>query len=109
VLSHPGNRRRALRRSYLMDRRFHGAVGPGTVRPHIPGRWGWPGYAPNYYRGRYPTGGVGQPYPAWGATSTAPGVTGPEAGLYPPCPRCEAIAGPAPAPAYCRCCGQLLR
>src|SRR5581483_9855908 len=34
VLGHPHHRRRALRRSYAMDRHFHRKVAPGVARPH---------------------------------------------------------------------------
>lgn len=108
VLSHPASRRLALRRSQLMDRRFHRTVAPGVARSHRPGGWGWRGYGP-FYRGRVPTGAPGRPY--LGTVDAGLGVGpvgGPGAGVCPPCPSCGGVGGAA-APAYCRCCGQLLR
>ncbi len=106
VLGQPHHRRHALRRSAILDRRFHRHFGPGVVRPHWRGRpWqGWyGGYgAPGYYPG----------HPA------APGVP-PHAGPG-PVPRPPA-PGPGPAPSHggcpscgrqpsvCGCCGQIIR
>jgi hypothetical protein len=96
VLAHGPNRIQALRRSRWMDRRFHRNVAPGTLRTHMPSSAArWPGYT--QYAGQVPAG-VRASY-----------VTGPGAAVYPPCPRCDGVAGAAPTPAYCRCCGQLLR
>jgi hypothetical protein len=116
VLGQPHRRRTALRRSAWLDRRFHGHVGRGVVRPHIaaPGYVSTPGgYAP----------APGAYLPAAGGYAPAPGGYAPTAGYGPSpvgrvacavCPPCGHAAvptagGTAPAPAYCRCCGQILR
>jgi hypothetical protein len=121
VLAHPQQRRRALRRHNNLERRFHGRYAPGLARPH----WRW-------FRGRrYPFpagyGTAGAPHPAGvptpgavrqaGAGTTMPGVRpGQMVGgkcTCAPCPTCGAAPGGQPAasaaPAYCRCCGQVLR
>jgi hypothetical protein len=104
VLGHPGHRMRALRRSHWMDRSFHRTGAPGAVRPH---GTGGPAYAPTQYRGQFPGATAPRPYYAGGATGVGPSVGAPGVGVCPPCPRCN--GGAVPAPAYCRCCGQLLR
>ena len=77
VLGHRGHRHQALRRSAILDRRFHRHVGPGAIRPH-------------------------HTHPGVGVPATAQSVRSVPGG----CPRCS---GAAAAPAYCRCCGQLIR
>lgn len=104
VLGSPQQRAHALRRHDRMDRQIHRRLGPGMVRPHWrDGRFG---------------GGVGQPPYAGipGQARAAVGRGGTVMGqcVCPPCAACGAPAGAqapvaAPAPAYCRCCGQLLR
>jgi hypothetical protein len=97
-------RAQALRRSRVMDLRLHRQLGPGVVRPH-----GW------QYR-RYWYGGVpGAPAPAmppaagW-PTGVRPGVPGIAATTRPAyCPPCSCGGQVAAMPAYCRCCGQVLR
>ena len=132
VLLHPRHRRHALRRHNRLERHFHRNYGR-MVQPHW--RWGrgrrWRGRYPYWYgrygRGRVPQYGApgyaGPGYAAPGAAPAAPGV------VYRPgaapvrygrivggrcvcsaCPSCgTAPGGAAPAPQYCRCCGQLLR
>jgi hypothetical protein len=119
VLAHPQQRRRALRRHNNLERRFHGRYAPGLARQH----WRW-------FRGRrypFPAGTAGAPHPAGvptpgavrqaGAGAAMPGVRrGQMVGgqcTCAPCPTCGAASGAQPtasaAPAYCRCCGQVLR
>ncbi|MGZ4888549.1 MAG: hypothetical protein ACXWBH_05170 [Candidatus Angelobacter sp.] len=97
VLGQRTHRLRALRRSNLMDRRFHRQMGPGVVGPH---RRAW-----RY--GGVPTGaGYAPPRAATGWTGAAwPGTAygGARPAVCPPCGQAGA------APAYCSCCGQLLR
>jgi hypothetical protein len=81
VLGRRPHRLQALRRSHLMDRRLHRQMGPGMMRPH-----GQIGYSGGIVPARYGR------------------VAGP-GGICPPCPSCAHKA----APAYCRCCGQILR
>jgi hypothetical protein len=108
VLGHPQHRRQALKRSILLDRRFHRhmgrLVGPGGVAPHhlphhvphhIP-RYGHPGYYPYTYphapihhsRGRVPIAGrvPGRPH-GYGLAY----------GSGAPCARCANV---------CVCCGR---
>ena len=84
VLGHPHHRRRALRQSAWLDRRFHRHTGGGIARPHG-GTWG----------------------PQPGGISAATGRYGPATGGRPSCPTCQSSG--AASPAYCRCCGQILR
>ena len=107
VLGHPHRRRHALRRHHALERRFHGRWGRGQARPHL--RW---------WRGRrylYPhASGV-----ASGAVAGTPGggvAHGGASGVAGPATRAGQVVGrqctcgaAGSAPAYCRCCGQLLR
>jgi hypothetical protein len=139
VLGTPGHRAQALRRHNHLERRFHGRVGRGMARPHgrygwrRGRRWGVgggaaPAYAPGYatgYAAPRAASGVYQP----GVSAPPPGVRGgvragaPVAGAR-PVRYGQAVGGqcvcgaagqtasappPAPTPAYCRCCGQVLR
>jgi len=121
VLGSPQHRRTALRRHNRLERTFHRRYAGGTGRPH--GRWrygrypyrygyrGTPGYAGT---GGVPTGGVQYGAPAGkpgavytGAAAPAGGVThGRMVGGQ--C-TCGAGGTTATAPAYCRCCGQIIR
>lgn len=93
ILGRRPHRRLALRRSHVLDRHLHRHLGPGIMRPHVggahatgrgvPGAPGWRGVAPGYGSRVYTRGAT-----------------------CPPCPRCD---GAGTAPAYCRCCGQVLR
>ena len=99
VLAHPGHRRHALRRHNHLERRFHrGRYARGMARPHWRGRYG-----------RYAVpGAVGGRIPASPrAVGTGPGrATRPGRVVG---GQCTCPGGSAAAPAYCRCCGQLLR
>jgi hypothetical protein len=125
VLANKGQRRNALRRHNHLERRFHRMYRRG-VRPHM--RYGRRGRYLRYPRGyRY-----GQAPGAAARGGTAPGtVYRPVAGApgavtrpggvrvgrctCPVCPTCGTAtttaqpAQAAPTPAYCRCCGQVLR
>jgi hypothetical protein len=96
VLAHPQHRRHALRRHNHLERRLHGRYAPGMARPHRRSRGGSP-------YGRYPHGRrlYGQrPSPALG-------------GAYGPSGQCTCGAvrpvAPPPPPAYCGCCGRVMR
>lgn len=102
VLGHPQHRRHALRQHNRLERKFHHRYGRGMARPHWYGRrgrgygrygYGRYGTAPGYVAGQ-PTVGTGVP------TAVRPGrmVGG----------QCT-CSGSQSAPAYCRCCGQVLR
>ncbi|HEX4164254.1 MAG TPA: hypothetical protein VHZ55_02170 [Bryobacteraceae bacterium] len=104
VLGTPLHRAHALRRHHALERRFHTRLAPGLVRPHSP-------------YGRHYVATTGSPYRT-AALHTGPGARyGRFVGGRCVCPSCgvhassPALASPiaAPAPAYCRCCGQVLR
>jgi hypothetical protein len=99
VLGTPRHRVQALRRHNSLERRFHGRWGRGMVRPHY--RWGRAYGGPTYGGPTHVgVGGVrGVPHP--GAVPVGgPGVRyGQVSGG-----RCNCVS-----PAYCRCCGQVLR
>ena len=120
VLGHRPLRTRTLRRSRILDRRFHQHMG-GNVRPHYWNRtWqsGQPGAGGPPAPAHRPAYGYGAPAgpggrPVAGPPGRAPGSSGGWAPGYqgaacPPCPSCGG-GGAAAAPAYCRCCGQVLR
>jgi hypothetical protein len=108
VLGSPRHRKHALRHHHRLERHFHHRHGRGYPRHYgVRGR----GYAPGY---SYGPGGVRRPvaggYRRLGAgraaRTVAPGVqSGRMVGGVCTCGGSE----PAAAPAYCRCCGQLLR
>ncbi len=122
VLTHPQHRRQALRHHNRLERNFHRGFGR-MAQPH----WRYRGYP---YRGRYGVRYAGAPvaHGSAGVTYT-PGTTvvgrGPAAPIAragrmvagqctcAACPTCGTHTGatttPAPSPAYCRCCGQVLR
>jgi hypothetical protein len=126
VLGHPGHRKNALRRHNHLERKFHGRMGRGFARPHV--RYG-------LHRGRgWRAGGAASPASVAGRSVVRRGATGISRGVAgtpgvgshvvhyggvagrpatcPPCPSCgtaHQAAGVAPAPAYCRCCGQVIR
>jgi hypothetical protein len=107
VLGHPHHRRHALRRHNHLERTFHRRFAGGMARPH------WR-YAHGY--GKAPAGFQGQgaryrvPAGAAGHVSVSGPTAGPTYGriVQDRC-TCGASGGTAPAPSYCRCCGQLLR
>ena len=120
VLGTPSHRIQALRRHHHLERRFHRRIGHGMARPHWRyGRYrgrGWrvrggaaPGYAaPRGASGVYrPVAGA----PAVGGRPVRYGRTVGGQCSCPPCPTCGKAPGAqaTPAPAYCRCCGQVLR
>ncbi len=103
VLGHPHHRRHALRHHNRLERTFHRRFGRGGMaRPHEHWRYG-------RYPRRY---GQAPAYAQHGVSAGAPGATyvqgaGPAPGVRygrPVGGRCV-----CKAPAYCRCCGQLLR
>jgi hypothetical protein len=95
VLGTPGHRAQALRRHNTLERRFHTRLGRGMIRPHVR-------YAPTAYGGRRLVAGA---HPA----AARPGVRyGRMVAGQCVCPSCS-VAAPGAAPAYCRCCGQVLR
>jgi hypothetical protein len=122
ILTHPGHRRHALRHHRRLEHKFHRRYGRG-VHPH------WRYGRGRRWHGRYPYGHVrGRVVRGAGIPGAAPGVVhrpgvsvparaGARYGRVvggqctcPACPSCGAAApGAAPAPAYCRCCGQVLR
>jgi hypothetical protein len=109
VLGHPHRRRHALRRHNHLERTFHRGWPAGMARPHYrrygayPWRYGTAGRAPGGTQYAAPGGTVYRR----GTPGQAPGVTyGRVAGGQ--C-TCGARGQGSPAPAYCRCCGQLLR
>lgn len=134
VLGTPRLRSQALRRHHHLERRFHGRY-RDMARPHW--RYGR-GRRVGYRYGRPVAPAPGAAAPRSGVAYTAPGVgragAAPTAGGQPvvrhgqvaggqctcaACPTCgtPATAQPtatttttaAPAPAYCRCCGQVIR
>jgi hypothetical protein len=118
VLTHPGQRRHALRHHRRLEHKFHRRYGRGMGYPHW--RWGrgrrWHGRYPYRYgryrgvRGTAPgvqataPGAPGVVYP--GGRVAAPGVApvryGRVVGGQCTCPACGTAS-------YCRCCGQVLR
>ncbi|HXM66430.1 MAG TPA: hypothetical protein VN911_06835 [Candidatus Acidoferrum sp.] len=126
VLGNPRQRQHALRRHKHLERRFHGRLGRGIARPHYSGRAPQVA-APRYGTAAHAVPGASAGTPAHGGTSAgtpAPvGRTGVRTGTTvagqctcAPCPACggttatgQATPTSAPAPAYCRCCGQVIR
>ncbi len=115
VLGSRPQRQQALRRSRAMDRHFHGRVGPGMVRPHRPAAYAsgvaggfGPGYGPaGVHPGHVPP--VRAAAGGWVPAGVPAGGVGRIGTCQcPPCPSCAGGASHA-APAYCRCCGQVLR
>jgi len=129
VLGNRRHRSHALRRHHHLERRFHRGVGRGVFRPH------WRHRGIRGRRVRVPRIGAsraaGTIVRRVGPAARVAGAVGPArtAVLRPgvrygrivggrcicsACPTCgtavrPAVAGTAAAPAYCRCCGQLLR
>ena len=109
VLGTPVHRAQALRQHNVLERRFH-TLGRGMIRPH----------APLASAGQRRVAST--PHPA--VATSVPARTGVRYGrivggqcVCSACPSCgvaaPGIAAPGvavnPAPAYCRCCGQVLR
>ncbi len=125
VLAHPQQRRHALRHHNQLERKFHGRYARGMARPH----WRYGRYPYRYGRGRVrgrvaPGYAASRPGTPGYAVSGAPGYAAPGApgyvapgAVYQPsvgvpvgCPSCAGSSAQAtPTPAYCRCCGQVLR
>lgn len=130
VLGTPQHRAQALRRHHHLERRLHGRIGGGLARPHL--RYGRTGvrHLAGRRHGVYGAGihgaapglsgvtrGVAHP----GSASTARigsggGRQGRIVGGQCTCAACPTCGAPgaahavsAPAPAYCRCCGQVIR
>jgi len=135
ILTHPGQRKHALRHHRRLEHKFHRRFGRGMVHPHFRGVHGrrWYGRYPyGHVRGRrvrgvvpgvsvgapgiVRRGGVRVAAPGVGGVRTT-GVGGARAGRVvggrctcSPCPACGTpAAAAAPTPQYCRCCGQVLR
>jgi hypothetical protein len=129
VLGNPRHRAHALRHHQRMERHLHRGVGRGMIRPHwryrwIRGRRVRVPYAPGPAR---VAGTAARGVPSQAATpSRAAAASGALATpgrvtrtgrivagqcVCPACPVCGGAVKPAaaPAPSYCRCCGQLLR
>ena len=126
VLGHPQHRKHALRRHNHLERKFHHRYGRGMARPHWRGRYGRyrggysGGTVPGYVHGTPGTAGYTVPGAAY-----RPGPAVPVGGVRmgrtvgghcscAACPTCGSSAGPSapgpvPTPAYCRCCGQVIR
>jgi len=109
VLTHPHHRRQALRHHHQLERRFHRHYAHGMARPHWGTRYGRPWF---YGHGMVHPGAAhpgAVPHHAAGvaAPHVHPARRGVMAGGVCTCPACGSTG--AAAPAYCRCCGQLLR
>lgn len=113
VLARPQQRQQVLRRHHHLEKTFHRRHAPGLARPH----WRW-------WRGRrypYPyvpneRGIAGAPFQSAAPSGAPAGIGTSAAGRRAsPCPTCgvapggQSPASASPTPAYCRCCGQLLR
>jgi hypothetical protein len=119
VLGHPQRRKHALRHHNHLERRFHRGYGRGMARPHWQWRhgrrWYGRGPAPGYAAPRAGTPGYVVPGAGIPATGVQPVRYGQVVGgqcTCAPCPACGGKPGastPVPTPAYCRCCGQVLR
>jgi hypothetical protein len=127
VLGSPAHRAKALRRHHHLERKLHGRMGPGITRQH--GRYGSrPGWrygrrvrvpgrtVPGYARGASGVYRTGVTAPAVGGRPARYGSAVGRPRACPPCPTCGTsavartpLATSAPTPAYCRCCGQVLR
>lgn len=129
VLGTPRLRTQTLRRHRHLERKFHGRFG-GVARPHwrygrrgVGYRYGRPVYAaPGVAAGRP---GVASGRPAVARAGAAPATVGRAGVRYgqvvggqctcAACPTCgtpaaaQPTATTAPAPSYCRCCGQVIR
>jgi len=104
VLGSPQRRAQVFRRHHRMDRQIHRRLGSGMVRPHL--------------RDGRVTGAVSRAAytgaPVQATTAVGRGRTVMGQCVCPPCPACATSAGvqgagATPTPAYCRCCGQILR
>jgi hypothetical protein len=107
VLGTPRHRAHALRRHHALERRLHRRWGRG-IRPHW--RWGQARMLPGG-PATSPGGVVGAPYRVGSSVVTPSGTRyGQLVGGKCVCPGCPSCGGAgALSPAYCRCCGQVLR
>jgi len=118
VLGHHRHRHHALRRHGRLDRRLHYRLGHRIARPH------YGGVAGGGAVGVHPVTGAPTRVAAGGVVGSAThgtvgGATGVRQGrtiagrcVCPACPSCAgtgAATATAATPAYCRCCGQVLR
>jgi len=112
VLGTPGHRAHALRHHNRLERKFHGRMGHGMARPHF-GRHGLRHGGLRHGRHGIRAGALGHGVPR-GAGVPQPGVGAPGVGGR-PARYGQAVGGgctcgaAGAAPAYCRCCGQVLR
>jgi hypothetical protein len=119
VLGTPGHRAHALRRHQHLERKFHTHAGRGIARPHA--RHGWHrgrgvrlhgGAAPQHIVRQGAAGvrrvGVGGA-PVAAGRPVRPGRVASGGCSCPPCPACGGASSGHAAPAYCRCCGQVIR
>jgi hypothetical protein len=122
VLGTPQHRAQAMRRHNHLERKFHKRIGPGMSRPHL--RYGRVG---TRHLARPVKPGTARSAVHPGVKATAPhAVTGATSGARygqtvggqckcAACPTCgtpnaaHPNAAPVAAPAYCRCCGQVIR
>jgi hypothetical protein len=108
-------RTHVLRRSHMLDRRFHRHMGPHRLRPHYSQRWwsyggrpgiagaaGMPGLPPAMAAGPGSVAARGR------GVMSAGGWRPAVAGMCPPC-SCGGATNAQAIPSYCRCCGQILR
>jgi hypothetical protein len=119
VLGNPRRRVHALRHHNHLERRFHGHLARGMARPHAR-RYGWTGQAPasathpaaRGYAATRGTPGVYQPHVGTHAVAGSPSRHGQMVAGQCNCPACPTCGGTSTAaanPAYCRCCGQVIR
>ena len=121
VLGHPGHRRHALRRHNHLERKFHRGFGRGVARPHWHygrgRRWRYGRYPRGYRGGRVVRAGTPGAVPGYAAPRAAapgvvPGGVAPATGVRPGRVvggQCTCGAAQQQVPAYCRCCGQVIR
>ena len=120
VLTHPAHRKHALRHHRHLERKFHHRYGKGIVHPHMHLAHG----SRHHHGGRHHGHLHGRHLRHGGILGVGPGGVrrhgvkvhghagaltrrGRVVGGQCRCASCGAAAGAAPA--YCRCCGQLLR
>jgi hypothetical protein len=126
VLGTPQHRAQAIRRHNHLERKFHKRIGPGMSRPHLRyGRVGTRHLARPVKPGTartvaHPGARTTVPHAATHAATGATAATryGQTVGGQCKCAACPACgtpqaahptATPVAAPAYCRCCGQVIR
>ncbi len=107
VLGTPHHRAHALRRHHHMERRLHRGVGRGMVRPH---HWRYRRVGGRLVRAPH-AGGTGSVRGASPGLRTRVAAPHPAAAGGQVSRQGRIVSGHCvcPAPAYCRCCGQVLR